>query len=294
MTFSRRWIKLPVSVETCLINRYNYAIVSSPDPDVDRVRRSARRTARSRVGQSAVALLGIAALAVGGVATFLSSNGAGSAGLVAGGTTLILFVLLGERIESLKVGSVEVHLREVARQLTMRASDLEARGDREGAERLREEAGRLLLQASPAARAYEDLRRTRPPGAQRVIELSKIVDDAHEYSRASHPSAEAVRQIFFSGSDGERVYALALMQADSEVGNLDCILDSITYSHSAFEQGQALLAAIQLVPRVSPADRARLAQAVRDQLRPDGHITRSTDRRRLAEQLLNMLDEQPR
>jgi hypothetical protein len=264
--------------------------VINSDLHADPERREEQKPARSRARQPAAALLGIATLAAGGAATFLSSNEAGSAGLVAGGTALLLVVLLGERLESLKVGNVEFHLREAARQLTRQAADLEARGDTEAAERLREEAQRLLLRASPAARAYEELRRTRPPGAQRVLELTKIADDAREYSRANHPSADAVRQIFSSGGDGERVYALALMQADPASGDVDCILDSISHSHSAFEQGQGLLAGLALLPRLGTADRGRLADAVKDQLRPDGHIARSTDRRHLAQQLLSELD----
>src|SRR6266700_1879187 len=122
---------------------------------------------RSYGRQVVATVLGIATLAAGAAATFISSNGAGSAGLVAGGVALLLFVLLGERLEFLKVGNVEFHLREAARQLTRQAAKLEAQGDMEAAERLRAEARRLLLHASPAARAYEELRRTIPSGAQR-------------------------------------------------------------------------------------------------------------------------------
>jgi hypothetical protein len=246
---------------------------------------------RSYGRQAAATVLGIATLAAGGAATFISSNGAGSAGLVAGGVALLLFVLLGERLEFLKVGNVEFHLREAARQLTQQAARLEAQGDVEAAERLRAEARRLLLHASPAARAYEELRRTRPPGALRIIELSRIVEDAREYSDNERPPAEAVCEIFFSGGDGERVYALALMQEDPTVGDIDCILDSVLHSRSAFEQGQALRAALQLRQRLNAADKARLIEAVQQQLGPGGHIGQSTHRRRLASQILSMLDE---
>lgn len=244
-----------------------------------------------RIREAVVAVLGVAALAAGATATFISSNGAGSAALVASGAGLLLFVLLGEKIEWFKVGDVEFHLREAARGLTREASRLEAQGDTAAAEQLREEARRLLVRASPAARAYEELRRTRPPGAKRVMELSNIVSDARQYSRAEHPPADAVRQIFASGGDGERVYALALMQEDPDVGNLEGILDAICHSHSAFEQGEALAAALQMAPLLGPADRARLSESVRQQLAPGGYVARSTDRRRLAHQLLSVLSD---
>jgi len=56
--------------------------------------------------------------------------------------------------------------------------------------------------------------------------------------------------MFSAGGDGERIYALALMREDPEAGNVDCILDAIRCSRSAFEQGQALRTAIDLVPRL--------------------------------------------
>jgi hypothetical protein len=244
-----------------------------------------------KFGRQVSAALGIAALAAGGAATFLSSNGAGSAGLVAGGVALLGFVLLGDRLELLKFGNLEFHLREVAHELTQEAAGLEAMGDSEAAERLRAEARRLLLRMSPAARAYEDLRRTSPPGPQRIVELSKIVEDAREYVRQEHPTSEAVREVFASGSDGERVYALGMMREDPTLGDVDCILDAILHSHSAFEQGQALHAALQLKPRLSTADRARVIDVVYAQFGRGGHIGQSTDRRRLATRLLSELDE---
>jgi hypothetical protein len=245
----------------------------------------------SRLPRAAAAVVGVAAMAAGGAATFVSSNGAGAAGLVASGAVLVLFVVFGEKIEWLRVGSIELHLREAADGLARQADLLEARGDAAAAEQLREEARLLLLRASPAARSYEIVRRTRPPGAERVIELSSIVSDARAYARSGHPSPDSVRAIFASGGEGERVYALALMQEAPHAENLDSILDAICHSRSAFEQGQALAAGIRIVPLLSPADKARLRDAVHSQLAVGGHIARSTDRRHLAEQLVGLIDD---
>jgi hypothetical protein len=236
------------------------------------------------------ALLGMSVLAAGAVATFMSANGAGSAALVVGGVALLLSVMLGDRLESLKVGNVEFRLREAALQLTQQAVVLEAHGDLDAAERLRQEAGQLLLQASPAVRAYEELRRVRPHGAERLADLNRLIDGAKEYSRRNRPSAEAVSEMFSSGGDGERVYALALMEADPETSDVDCILDSISHSRSAFEQGQALRVALRILARLDSSDRGRLSDAIQQQLRSDGHIEHSTERRRLAEQILAALD----
>ena len=134
----------------------------------------------------AAAFLGLAVLALGGVATFRSTNGGGSAALVVGGVALLVLGGLGDRIEQLKVGNVEIQVRAAA-HLIRRADQLELQGDTEAAEQLREEAERLLLQASPAARRYEELRRTRSPGPQRTAELYDVVEAARQFSRGSIP-----------------------------------------------------------------------------------------------------------
>jgi hypothetical protein len=246
-------------------------------------------TSRRRVWMAL--LLGLPVLLAGAAATFLSSNEAGSAALVVGGTALLLVVLLGDRLESLKVGNVEFRLREAALHLSHQANLLEARGHDDAAQQLREEAERLLLRASSAAREYEELRRIRPPGAERIADLNKIVNAAAEFSEGNRVSQEAARQIFTGGGDGERVYALALMQANPDAGDVDCILDSVLHSRSAFEQGQALRAALKLISRLDITDRRRLADAVRQQMGPGGHIERSTDRRALAQQILASLND---
>lgn len=243
----------------------------------------------SRARQVTIAALGIATLAAGGTATFVSSNGAGSAGLIACGAVLLLVVLLGEKIEWMKLGDVEFHLRRAAGELSRQADVLEARGDTGAAEQLREEARKLLVRASPSARAYEELRQRMPPGPDRLVELSRIVRDAREHSRAEHPSAEAIREIFSSGSDGERVYALVLMQESPDTDHLDCILDTILHPRSAFEQGQALAAALKVAPLLGPRGKSQLREIVQGDLTSGGHIARSTDRLSLARALLSLL-----
>jgi len=238
------------------------------------------------------AFLGLAVLAVGGFATFRSTNGAGSAALVVGGIALLILAGLVDRIDLLKVGDVEFHLRAAARQLSRRADELESRGDTAAASQLREEAERLLLQASPAARSYEEIRRTRPSGSQRTAELYKLVYDAREYSANQHPAAEAVRDMFKHGGEGDRVYALVLMEEDPATGNLECVLDAISKSRSAFEQYQALSAAYKMVSRLDNSNRNRLADSIRQQINSGEHITPSTDRWGLANQILAAIDRE--
>lgn len=246
---------------------------------------------RTRKHQIATVMLGASLLATGAVATFLSTNGAGSAALIAGGTFLVALALLNERIALLKIGDIEFHLREAARQLSYQAADLAAAGNGDAAEQLRRQAQALLVQISPVARAYEEVRRTRSPLPERIAEMSKVIGEAKRYSGEHHPSAEAVRAIFHDGGDGERLYAIALMQADPEVADIELILNVISSSHSAFEQYNALVAAQVALANLSEADKIRLATAIRRQLDHGGYISRSTDRRLIAEQILTYIGE---
>jgi hypothetical protein len=153
----------------------------------------------------------------------------------------------------------------------------------------------LLLQASLSARRYEELRRIQPPGRERTAEFRKLVDHARKFSREKHPSAEVVRGMFEGGSEGDRVYALVLMQEDPAAGDLSCIIGAISESRSAYEQYRALRAAEEMLRMLSSTEREQLATAIRQAMKPGGFITPSSDRYGLAQNILNMVaDRAPR
>lgn len=123
----------------------------------------------------------------------------------------------------------------------------------------------------------------------------KLVYEAREYSANQHPPAEAVRDMFKHGGEGDRVYALVLMEEDPGTGNLECVLDAISKSRSALEQYQALSAAYKMVPRLDSSNRNRLADAIRQQVKSGAYITPSTDRWGLAHRILDAIDrKEPR
>ena len=84
------------------------------------------------------------------------------------------------------------------------------------------------------------------------------------------------------------------MQEEPDASYLESILDAISDSRSAFEQGQALTAALQIAPLLGPPGKAQLAEAVSDQLvsRRTGTLPGQLNRRRVAEQLLGALNEE--
>ena len=235
-----------------------------------------------------VAVAALACLAAGGVATFVTTNGPGSATLIAGGIGLLVVAFLGGRLESFKFGGVEATLH-AAEQLYGRAETLEAGGDHVAAGRLRSEAHRLLLQVAPDVWAYEDLRRMQPPGPERTARMHDAAVLKALSSRRHRPSAEAVNGMFLKGEDGDRVFALVLMREDPDAASLDSILDGIVASRSAFEQYLAVEAAERLVQTgLDDQSRARVRRALLAQTSPGGWIKPTTDRWPLAQRLLGI------
>ncbi len=238
-----------------------------------------------------VTTLGVGCVALGAVATFTTSNGAGSATLVGGGLGLIVVAFLGNRLESLKFGGVEATIR-AAEHLYVRADDLAADGHDEQADTLRAEADRLLMRAAPDARAYETLRRTEAPGPRRTARFSEVVRKAQQYSREHRPGADSVRSMFLKGEDGDRVFALVLMQEDPSAADLEAILEAIGASRSAFEQYQAVVAAERLVRiGLDRQSRGRLRDALTEQLGPGGWINPTTGRWTIVQRTLAALQD---
>jgi hypothetical protein len=238
------------------------------------------------------AVIGIGCLVAGGFATFVTSNGAGSAALLGTGLGLLVVAFLGNRLTSLKFGGLEATLQ-AAEYLYTSARNLEEDGYPEVADRLRSEAERLVLRAAPHARAYEDLRRTEPPGPERTAHMyEELVRKAREYSHEHRPSAGAVRQMFLGGEPGDRVFALVLMQEDPDAADFDSILNGIEHSCSAFEQYQAVDAAERrLRAGLDEQSRLRLRAALMEQTGPGGWITSETGRWKFAQRMLADLVE---
>jgi hypothetical protein len=98
------------------------------------------------------AAVGLATLAAGAVAVFVSNNEAGAAALVAAGTVLTGLVVLGDRLESLEYGGMKLQL--LAADKFKAAEAAELIGDPVLAETLREEAQALIDQARPPSRSH--------------------------------------------------------------------------------------------------------------------------------------------
>lgn len=171
------------------------------------------------------------------------------------------------------------------------AESLSEQGAQDEADSLRAQAMQELGLPHREARRYDGLRQFLPRGSGRTEQMENLVAAARDSARESGLDAEHVRRFFGQGGDGRRIYALALMQGAPEIAHLDLVLEGVEHSRSAFEQYQALVAAENLTPLLSPADRARLEHALRAQTAPGSHIARSSERRRVAERVLRTLSD---
>jgi hypothetical protein len=241
-------------------------------------------------GRVVVAVAGAGLLTAGGVAVFATDNGTGSAALVTIGAALLLAAALWDRLESFEFAGTKWQLRLVER-LRDRAAEAETRGEPEVAAALRKEAQVLLAEAHPIAASYEQLRDSLAPGPTRTAKLEDLVADARAAARRrAHDPAE-VRQLFESGTDGNRIYALALMQEDERLRDFDLSLEAIEQSRSAFEQYYALSLADLMLPRLTKDQRRELETLLTTPRGHAVHIKPGTDRWTVAQRILSRLSD---
>ena len=142
----------------------------------------------------------------------------------------------------------------------------EARAVRRDVER--ELRGSIVPVGSPSealddyARRYEALRLELPYSDERTFQMSSLAAEIRALPGRIPVTPQLVKERFASGSDGDRVVALTLLEAIPLEQCLDQILDGVGNSHSAFEQFQALRAAEEVLPQLGPADRRRLAEVL--------------------------------
>lgn len=124
------------------------------------------------------------------------------------------------------------------RATTRQRSKAEARGDTAGAAALRAEAQALLDEAHPVAVSYEQLRESLAAGPERTAELERQVGKARAAARQGGTNPQRYCVCSKPGTDGERIYALALMLEDERLRDFAASMDAIERSRSAFEQSQ--------------------------------------------------------
>jgi hypothetical protein len=147
-------------------------------------------------------------------------------------------------------------------------------------------ATRAVLPLESVSEAYEELRRTTPSGAERTMAMEQLVARTRRDARTLGVAPEEARRLFFEGGQGDRMRALALMQGDPSIRDLDVALDGVSHSRSAFEQYHALRLAQQMIPVLDEDQRAELRRAVERQRGASGWIKPGMDRWYLSQRLL--------
>ncbi len=235
------------------------------------------------------ATLGLSALSfvVGAVAVFTTTNEIGTAAMVAASAALILVVVFADRIQILEAGPIKATLpRQAAKQLEQ-AGVAEARGNVEEAERLRASA-RVLLDGSDPVTIRLDTVQAEEPGPQGAGMQYLLMSHTRALARAS-TSAATVRALFGEGSDGDRLTAIAIMQARPELADPKTLKAAVVDARSAHEQYQALVAIEKVVDASTPEvpERQELVEFVREALHTSQSVPASTNRRAVAERIIS-------
>lgn len=232
-------------------------------------------------------VVGVFVLIAGGVAVFLTDNEFGSTALIAAGVAISALSLFANRIEAIEAAGIRFELERRARSVRQQAIRARAAGDADQAEQLERRAESLLAAASMVGSRYEHLRSTEPSGWDRTSRMEGILREARALDTDAL-SASDVAQIFASGSDGDRMAALALIEAEPRLARVDLLVDAIEHSRSSFEQYHALVATERALAHLSAGDRERLRVAVETLLAgPVGET--SSDRRTVARRILGEL-----
>ena len=226
----------------------------------------------------AVAALSVGLIAVGTVGVFETDNGAGVAALLASGTVMLMVIALGDRIETLRWGELELTLRR-------KADEAAAAGDSKLERELRAAADALEHRAAPVAASYEAVRSSMRSGPERTRAMEAEIARAREDAASGQFDPAELASLFRDGGDGKRVYVLGVLQSRPEFATAELVLDAIRSPRSAFEQFHSLLVAERALERFSDAERAAVTSAV-GRAAESWNFRRDSDRAAVAERIL--------
>jgi hypothetical protein len=234
--------------------------------------------------RTAAGVLGVGVFAAGVAAVFVTENGTGAAALLAIGAAFMVIAVLGDRVQSVELGGVNLTIRDLARQTYALAREAEHRGDEASASRLRGVASEL----DALARGYRRLRGSMRAGHERTRALEHVMTEARRLGRGEALEAADVVAWFEDGTPEARITALGLMQGDPRLRDFESALDAIDDSRSAFEQYHGLILAELMVPDLTPSQRAELT-VVTERAKRSRRMRRDSDRHTTGQRLLEAL-----
>ena len=254
-----------------------------------RARRSGGPSTFARLGTATV---GIALLAGGALAVFVTTNSVGASALVAAGTVLVALALLADQLQSVEGGGFKLQLYEIAAKL-QEASEADAIGDTDAAEELRRDAQELLTVMQPLAEKYEELRELRPAGRSRTEAMGTLVRQAQEMANLDSVSQDTVEELFRSAHDGNRVMALGIMRGQPRLASVSIAAAAVRRPRSSYEQFQALRICLDAIERgAGSEERKMIGDAIAVARDNKSLVTPSHDRSRdnLANRILERIE----
>ncbi|WP_155123610.1 MULTISPECIES: hypothetical protein [unclassified Actinoplanes] len=231
------------------------------------------------IGKSAVDLFGALAPSFGGGVAGKAFAG----GLVT--FSAVFGLVTGWLYTRLVLGTAMVRADRraaAAAVLNHMADEMERAGDPLGAEGAREQARDVLRGLSPISAAYDRARRLMPAGPPRTAEFDRLADEARSVVKLGRYDPVAVIEALSSGSSGERIAALTIMEIHPDASYLDSVCTVALEARSRDEQYRALLVARALVPYLGDPEKERL-RALLKELRKS--LSSTTARAKLAAEI---------
>jgi hypothetical protein len=228
-----------------------------------------------------IALIGIALVICGVIATFVVADGTKTAALVAAGLGLLFISYLGQYVTKVKFRDFEAefdNFREKAFESLQTVED---------------KAIEVVSKLEEVSRSYENIRAEMTPGGMRDTEMERVIAVAMRLVVANGLSLEEVRKRFHADNEGGRILALAAMKVNPDLRDFQIILDAIEQPKSPFEQDRFMLLAGEMLGNLDAEERHRLRQTV-EQLRETGRIRPKMARWFTSERLLHLLDRTER
>lgn len=183
--------------------------------------------------------IGIALAATGAVAVFVTNNSAGAGSLVAAGVVIGALGMFANAIESVKGGGLEIVLARAAASALDAAAKAEQQGHGDVAQALREQASRLISDVAPFASEYERMRRDRPSGWERTLDLEHLSAKSAK-ALAPYFDRAAIEELFNTGAEGNRWAAIVLMEHNPAIASYPVVAEVLRNPLSRFELYHAL------------------------------------------------------
>ena len=254
---------IPKPSKTHLAGVVQYELVTSNSTQVNADDRPTveRPTLEKPLVRTFVGLFGIGFAAAGVAAVFKTGNGAGAAALLGLGSLFVLLAAIGDQLQSLRYGDLEL-------VLLRKADEAAVRGDVEAARTFRQAADTVGQRVERTARSYKAVRGGMPSGPARTGMMEQILQEARHDAHIGDVNDDEVLSLLWTGSVGARVWALAVLQERPELATTRAVLEAVQRPDEMFDQYHALVLADRFVSLSTTRAwaRERVAAAVSVQL----------------------------